>query len=84
VEESLSKAALAREALGFRHPVGRRLAGLRVKRGMNQDEFAFKAGIHSSHVGKIENATLNPTLETLYKYAKGLEMEVWELLQVSK
>lgn len=51
---------------------------------MNQDEFAFKAGIHRSHVGKIENATLNPTLETLYKYAKGLEMEVWELLRVAE
>lgn len=55
---------------------------LRKQKGLNQDEFAFNAGLHRSHVGKIENATLNVTLESLYKYAHGLEMDVWEMLRI--
>ena len=73
---------LSRAAFAYRKRVGRHLMRLRKQKGLNQDEFAFNAGLHRSHVGKIENATLNVTLESLYKYAHGLEMDVWEMLRV--
>ena len=75
------KEELSRTALAYRKRVGKRLAKLREEKGLNQDDFAFDAGLHRSHVGKIENATLNVTLESLYKYAHGLGMDVWEMLQ---
>ena len=75
-------AELSRAALAYRKRIGKHLMTLRKRKGLNQDEFAFNAGLHRSHVGKIENATLNVTLESLYKYAYGLEMNVWEMLRV--
>ena len=80
------KEELASAALDYRKQVGKHLSRLRNEmnsgEGMNQDDFAYKAGLHRSHVGKIENATLNVTIESLYKYARGLEMDVWEMLRL--
>lgn len=73
---------LAQAALAYRKRIGKHLRTLRKQKGLNQDDFAFEAGLHRSHIGKIENATLNVTLESLYKYAHGLEIDVWEMLRV--
>ncbi|GAA4009332.1 hypothetical protein GCM10022631_22160 [Deinococcus rubellus] len=59
--------------------LGQRIRGLRLAKGMNQDEFAAVAGIHRTHPGKLENAQIDPQLSTLIKVAKALGSEIAEL-----
>ena len=73
---------LAPEIDLYRQAFGERVRKLRKAKGWGQDEFAFRAGLHRNHVGAIENNHLDPQLSTLYKVAKGLEMELHELLRL--
>ena len=74
------KDKVEREALAFRKAVGERLRDLRLAASLNQDEFAFAAHIHRAHVGKIENGTVSPTLDTLYKVSRALGVSPDEVI----
>lgn len=56
----------------------------RQKLGLSQEEFADKAGLSRSAIWKIESGKVSPTLETLEKIASGLEMELVDLIDVTK
>lgn len=60
------------------------LRRLRVKRGMSQEALAVDAGVDRSYVGRIERGVENPTVETLDRLAKALEVPASELLLVPK
>jgi transcriptional regulator with XRE-family HTH domain len=78
--ERSAKAKREQEELAFRQELGKRILELRQEMGLNQDEFAYKAGLHRSHIGQLENAHFNPRVTTLLRIAKALEVELWELL----
>ena len=78
------KEEIEREALELRRAVGQQLLGLRNAAGVNQDEFAFMAHIHRAHVGKIENGTVSPTFDTLYKFARALGVELSEVMAAAE
>lgn len=67
--------------LEIRQHLGQRIRELRLAKGLNQDEFAAAAGIHRTHPGKLENATIDPQLSTLVKVATALGVEVGDLLR---
>lgn len=46
---------------------------------MNQDELAYKAGLHRSYVGHLEQKRRNPSLENVEKLALALEVDIREL-----
>ena len=52
---------------------------LRVKKGISQDDLAHMAEVERAYVGHLERATKNPTILTLEKIARDLEMPVSEL-----
>ncbi len=56
----------------------------RQKLGLSQEEFADKAGLSRNAIWKIESGKVSPTLETLEKIASGLEMELVDLIDVTK
>ena len=56
----------------------------RQKLGLSQEEFADKAGLSRNAICKIESGKVSPTLETLEKIASGLEMELVDLIDVTK
>lgn len=58
---------------------GRRLRELRQNKKMSQEELAFKAGISPAHLGQIERAEKNPTLETIGKLSEALGISLPEL-----
>lgn len=60
------------------------LRRLRVKRDLSQEALAVDAGIDRSYVGRIERGVENPTVETLDRLAKALEVPLAELLVVPK
>jgi transcriptional regulator with XRE-family HTH domain len=74
----------AEQELEFRKRLGRRIRTLRLERGLNQDDFADRSGIHRTHVGMLENARLDPKLSTLHRVAGALGLPVSELLKVNE
>ena len=53
----------------------------RKKKGITQEELAYKAGIDRTYIGYIENSKHNVTLGMLIKIASALELELIDLLQ---
>ena len=60
------------------------LRRLRVKRALSQEALAVDAGIDRSYVGRIERGIENPTVETLDRLARALEVPAAELLLLPK
>lgn len=60
------------------------LRRLRVKRALSQEALAVDAGVDRSYVGRIERGVENPTVETLDRLAKALDVSAAELLLVPK
>ncbi len=52
--------------------LGQRIRQLRNERHMSQEELSFKAGISPAHLGQIERAAKNPTVDTVAKVAAAL------------
>jgi len=58
-----------------------RLKDLRKKEGLTQAELSARAGLDRTYVGKIERGERTPSLHTIGRLAKALEIEVWELFK---
>lgn len=56
--------------------LGLRIRELRNQRHMSQEELAFQSGISAAHLGQIERATKNPTVDTVGKIASALGVPV--------
>lgn len=62
--------------------LGQRIRDLRFERSMSQEELSFKAGISPAHLGQIERAVKNPTIDTVAKIAGALDMPVAALFNM--
>lgn len=60
---------------------GQRIRELRLAKGLNQDEFAFKARLHRSHIGFLENGKRDPQLTTIYRLSVALDVDLPTLLE---
>jgi transcriptional regulator with XRE-family HTH domain len=61
---------------------GRTVAALRTRRGLTQAALADKAGFHRTYLARVEiGYQKNPTVLTLRRLAKALEVELAELVQ---
>lgn len=60
---------------------GKKLKLERVKRDLSQEKLAELADLHKNAIGFIERADNSPTLETIDKIAKALNMNPSELLK---
>ena len=65
------------ETIGVK--LGKRIRRLRNLKKMSQEELAFSAGISAAHLGQIERATKNPTVETVSGIAVALGVTLAEL-----
>ena len=64
------------------YPLGQNLKKLREKKGLSQDRLAKLADVANNTIIKIEQGeNENPTLATLKKIAKALDISVDELIQ---
>lgn len=59
---------------------GKKLKAIRTSRHLSQEELAFQCNMQASHIGQIERGQKNPTLDTLQKISKGLNIPLTELL----
>jgi len=58
---------------------GNKVAELRKGEKMSQEELADKCGLHRTYLGAIERGEKSPTLNTVYKIAKGLNININQL-----
>lgn len=59
--------------------VGARIRVLRQQRGISQEQLAFKAGITPSYLGQCERGEKSPTIDSIDKVAKALNVTLEEL-----
>lgn len=59
---------------------GDRMQKVRKAQQISQEELASKLSMHRTYIGMIERGERNPTIRTLYKIAKALQVNSSELL----
>lgn len=55
------------------------LRKLRRCKNLSQEKLAFKAGISLSQVARIETSRINPTLSTIFRISRALNVPLAEL-----
>ena len=60
---------------------GNKVREERLKRGLSQEAFAEKAGVHRTYIGMIERAEKNITLENIEKIATAFGLKPKDLLE---
>ena len=58
---------------------GKRVAELRRKQNISQEDFAELCGVHRTYIGALERGEKSPTLNTIEKVSKGLQISIVEL-----
>lgn len=61
--------------------VGDRIRILRTEKGLSQEELAHRAGVSTSHVGKLERGEKNPSLSSIEKVINALEITFEDLFK---
>ena len=64
--------------------IGRRLREIRVSKRITQAEIRKRTGLHQCYTSRVENGQTVPSVATLEKYARGLEIPIHELFHDGK
>ncbi|MDE6537333.1 MAG: helix-turn-helix domain-containing protein [Muribaculaceae bacterium] len=59
---------------------GKRVAFLRQNKAMSQERLALECGINRTFIGEIERGEKTPSLLTIIRIAKGLDINKSELM----
>ena len=62
--------------------IGKNIKKYRVKKGLTQLDLAAECGVEESAIGRLENGNTNPTVKTLLKLSKALEIEITALVKL--
>jgi transcriptional regulator with XRE-family HTH domain len=60
--------------------VGKRLRQLREVKGLSQGDIERRSGLLRSYISRVEGGYTAPSLATLEKFSKALEVEPYQLL----
>ncbi len=61
--------------------VGKRLRVEREKKKLSQEELADLAGFYRTYIGHIETGAYSPSMFTLWRIAKALNIDITKLLK---
>jgi transcriptional regulator with XRE-family HTH domain len=64
----------------IRKIIGNNVRLLRLRLKISQEELAFRAGLHRTYVGGVERGERNPSILTIAKIAKALDVNPRELI----
>ena len=70
--------------LNINEKIGIKIRLLRTKLKLSQEKLAEFSNLNKNTVGLIERGEISPTIETLEKIAKALDVEIKELVDVSR
>lgn len=57
------------------------LKAVRKSKGITQEELSHKSGLTLSQIARIETVRINPTLSTVFRICRALEVEPVELFE---
>jgi transcriptional regulator with XRE-family HTH domain len=60
---------------------GNQLQELRLAKGLLQGDIGHRTGLFRCYISRVEGEHMLPNLNTLEKWAKALDMELYQLLQ---
>lgn len=60
--------------------LGGKIARLRARAGLTQEQFAERADVAASYIARIENGSRHPTLDVLGRIANALSVPLYRLL----
>lgn len=61
--------------------LGKRIVSAREQKNMSQESLAAESGVDRSHMGFIEQGRRRPTISTLYRIAKPLNLTLEDLFK---
>jgi len=61
--------------------VGKKIRSLREAKGLSQGDIERRSGLLRSYISRVEGGYTAPSLGTLDRFAKALEVESYQLLQ---
>lgn len=61
--------------------IGKRIVKARNSKGISQEKLAAESSIDRSHMGFIEQGRRKPTLSTLYKISRSLDISLEQLFK---
>jgi transcriptional regulator with XRE-family HTH domain len=64
--------------------IAKRLRELREAKGLSQGDIERRSGLLRSYISRVEGGYTAPSLATLEKFAKALEVEAYQLLYEGK
>jgi transcriptional regulator with XRE-family HTH domain len=73
---------MSADITALKRQLGHRIFALRKAAGMTQFELAEAAGVGNEYISKIERGAGSPSLETLAKSAKALQVELKDLFDL--
>jgi transcriptional regulator with XRE-family HTH domain len=81
-EASLTLVSLRRKMANGRKPldVGKKIRALREAKGLSQGDVEKRSGLLRSYISRVEGGYTAPSVATLIKFAKALEVQPYQLL----
>ncbi len=64
----------------FLEALGNRIKQIRKEKGLTQMQLAVRINNHDEQIGRIERAEVNVSASMLYQIARGLEVELKDLV----
>ena len=61
--------------------LGKKVRSTRTVSGMSQEKLAELSGLHSTYIGQIERGEKCPTIDSIYKIARGLDISLSDLFK---
>ena len=61
--------------------LGRAIKAYRTTLGISQEELAHRAGLHRTYISDLERGARNPSIESIEKLARALQVSVARLFQ---
>ena len=61
--------------------LGNNMKRLRLEKGMSQGDICRKIGVDRSYISNIESGNKNPTLATIERIAKALDVSIEKLIK---
>jgi DNA-binding XRE family transcriptional regulator len=83
IEAEVPELAQAERELGSRLVVARNVMGLRIQRGLTQQQLAQALGVKQPRIAQIESASSNLQIDTLDRLAAVFGVEPARLLQTA-
>jgi transcriptional regulator with XRE-family HTH domain len=59
--------------------LAKRLKEIRAEKGLSQEELAYRSEITLSQIARIETVRINPTVSTIFKIARALDVPPSEI-----